>query len=61
MGKRRNACRLLLGKPERKRPQGRTKHGWIIIRWIIERWDGMAQNRDNCKGLVNAAMNFRVP
>jgi hypothetical protein len=32
MGEKRNAYRLLVGKPEGKRPLGR---------WILERWDGV--------------------
>jgi hypothetical protein len=28
MGLKKNAYRVLLGKPEGKRPQGRPKHGW---------------------------------
>jgi hypothetical protein len=32
----RNACRLLVGKPEGKRPLGRPNVGeWIILRWIF--------------------------
>jgi hypothetical protein len=29
MGEKRNAYRLLVGKPERRRPLGRTRHGWL--------------------------------
>jgi hypothetical protein len=39
MGEKRNAYRLLVGKPEGKRPLGRP--GWIILGWILERWDGV--------------------
>jgi hypothetical protein len=43
MGKKRNVYRLLVGKPEGKRPLGRPRHigGWIILGWILERWDGV--------------------
>jgi hypothetical protein len=35
MGEKRNAYRLLVGKPEEKRPLGRPIHRWwIIFRWI---------------------------
>jgi hypothetical protein len=33
-GEKRNAFKLLMGKPEGKRD------GWIIVQWILERWDG---------------------
>jgi hypothetical protein len=36
MGEKRSAYRLLVGKPEGKRPLG-----WIILVWILERWDGV--------------------
>jgi hypothetical protein len=37
MGEKRNANRLLVGKPEGKRSLGRTRlGGWIILRWILE-------------------------
>jgi hypothetical protein len=32
MGKKRNMCRLLVGKAERKRPLGRPRHRWVDIR-----------------------------
>jgi hypothetical protein len=38
--KRNNAYRLLVGKPEGKRPLVRPILGeWIIIEWILERWE----------------------
>jgi hypothetical protein len=40
MGEKRNAYRLLVGKPEEKRPL-RLVGGWIILGWILERWDGV--------------------
>jgi hypothetical protein len=39
MGKKRNAYRLLVGKPEGKRPLGRPRRRWV--EWILERWDGV--------------------
>jgi hypothetical protein len=42
MGEKRNAYRLLVGKPEGKRPLGRPDiGGWMILGWILERWDGV--------------------
>jgi hypothetical protein len=42
MGKKRNANRLLVGKPEGKRPLGRPRRRWwMILGWILERWDGV--------------------
>jgi hypothetical protein len=36
MGEKRNAYRLLVGKPEGKRPLGRPRHRWVDnIRWIL--------------------------
>jgi hypothetical protein len=39
MGEKRNAYRILVGKPEGKIPLGRSR-----LRWILERWDGMGWN-----------------
>jgi hypothetical protein len=40
--KKRNAYRILVGKPDEKRPVGRQRvGGWIILKWIFERQDGM--------------------
>jgi hypothetical protein len=42
MEEKRNAYRLLVGKPEGKRPLERTRpSGWIILGWILERWNGV--------------------
>jgi hypothetical protein len=38
MGEKRNACRILVGKPEGKKPLGRPRHnGLILLKWIGER------------------------
>jgi hypothetical protein len=37
MGEKRSACRILVGKPEGKRPLGRPKRRWVdTIKWILE-------------------------
>jgi hypothetical protein len=64
MGEKRNAYRLLVGKPEGKRALGRPGRGWvnsIEIGWGGVDWIGLAQDRDKWRGLVNAVMNLRVP
>jgi hypothetical protein len=42
MGEKRNAYKLLVRKPEGKRPLGRPRRRWwIILWWIMERWYGV--------------------
>jgi hypothetical protein len=42
MGETRNAYRILVGKPEGKRPLGRPRPMWrTILEWILEGYDGM--------------------
>jgi hypothetical protein len=53
MGEKWNACRLLVGKPEEKRPLGRPSCKWLDN-------IGLAQDRDRRRALVNLVLNLRV-
>jgi hypothetical protein len=69
IGKKRNAYRLLVGKPEGKRPLGRPirrrvgniKMDLLGIDWEGVDWIGLAQDRDKRRALENAVMTLRVP
>ncbi|PNF40039.1 hypothetical protein B7P43_G11623 [Cryptotermes secundus] len=69
MGETRNAYRILVGKPEGKRPLGRPRSRWVVnikkdirkIRWYDMVWIDLAQYRYQWRALVNTAMNLRVP
>jgi hypothetical protein len=69
MGKKSIAYRLLVGKPEGRRPLGRPRRRWLDnIRidlveagWSDVDWIGLAQDRDRWRGLVNSVLNLRVP
>jgi hypothetical protein len=66
MGKKRNAYRILVGKPEGKRPQGSPTHKWennIKIGFRKVGWGGMdwidlAQDRGQWRALMNTIMNY---
>jgi hypothetical protein len=68
-GEKRNDYRLLVGKPEGRRPLGRPRHRWVDnimmdlgeVRWGDVDWIGLAQNRNRWRALVNSVLNLRVP
>jgi hypothetical protein len=41
MVERRNACRILVGKPEGDHLEDQDAGGWTILKWILERQDRM--------------------
>jgi hypothetical protein len=69
MGDKRNAYRLLVGKPEKKRPLGRPRHRWVDniwmdlgeVGWGDVDWIGLAQDRKRWRAVVNSVLNLRVP
>jgi hypothetical protein len=69
MGKKRNVYRLLVGKPEAKRPLGiprrrcmhNIKMDLLEIGVNVVDWIGLAQDRYSWRALVNSVMNLRVP
>jgi hypothetical protein len=69
IGEKRNVYRLLVGKPEGKRPLGRPRRRWIDninmdhleMGLSVVDWIGMAQDRYRWRAVVKAVMNLRVP
>ena len=69
MGEERGVYRVLVGKPEGRKPLGRPRRRWADnIRMDLQEevcgyidWIGLAQDRDRWRTLVSAVMNLRVP
>jgi hypothetical protein len=69
VGDKGNAYRLLVRKPEGRRPLGRPRHRWLDnikmdlgeIGWGAGDWIGLAEDGDKWRALVNVVLNLRVP
>ena len=69
MGEERGVYRVLVGKPEGRKPLGRPRRRWVDnIRIDLQEvgcgymdWIGLADDRDSWRTLVSAVMNLRVP
>jgi len=69
MGEEMGVYRVLLGKPEGRRPLGRPRRRWVDnIRMHLQEmgcgymdWNGLAEDRDGWRTLVSAVMKLRVP
>jgi hypothetical protein len=69
IGESRGVCRVLVEKPEGKRPLGRPKHRWEDnikmdlqgVGYVDIDWIDLAKDRDRWRVLVNEAMNLPVP
>jgi hypothetical protein len=68
-GEKRNACMLLVGKPEEKKPVGRTRRRWVDnvrmdlkeVGWGDVDWIGLAQDRNRWRTLINLVLKVGVP
>ena len=69
MGEEKGVYRVLVGKPDGKRPLGRPRRRWVYtIRMDLQEVGcgyvdriGLAQDSDRWRMLVSAVMNLRVP
>jgi hypothetical protein len=68
-GEKRNAYRLLVGKPEGTRPLGRPRRRWVDnirmdlgeVGWGDVDWIGLTKDRNRWRVLVNSVLNLRLP
>jgi hypothetical protein len=68
-GDNRNAYKIMVGRPEGKRPLRRPRRRWldnvkmdlIETGWGGVDWIDLAQDRDQWRSLMNTVVNFRVP
>jgi hypothetical protein len=68
-GEKGNAYRLLVEKPERRRPLGRPRCRWVDnVRMDLGEvglgdvdWIGLAEDRNRWRALVNSVLNLQVP
>jgi hypothetical protein len=68
MGEKRGAYRILVGRPEGRRPLGRPRRRWEdnikmdlqAVGWGMD-WIKLAQDRDRWRAVVNAVTKLRVP
>jgi hypothetical protein len=69
MGEKKNAYRLLVGKPQGKRPLGRPRRRWVDnirmdfgeVGWSDVDWIGLALDRNRWRAVVNSVLNLWVP
>jgi hypothetical protein len=69
MGKGRGAYRILVGRPEGRRPLGRPRRRWEDdfkidlqeVGWGDMVWIDMAQDKDRWRAVMNAVMIIRIP
>jgi hypothetical protein len=68
-GEKSNTYRLLVGKPERKKPLRRPTRRWVDnirmdlgeVEWGDVDWIGLTKDRNRWRALLNSVLNFRVP
>jgi hypothetical protein len=69
MGEKMKAYRLLVGKPEGRRPLGRPRCRWldnirmdlVEVGWADVDWIGKGQDTERWRASVNSVLNLRVP